>query len=228
MEIIAFMLGLTGSLHCLGMCGPLAMVLPGGNARWPTLLGGRLLYNGGRIATYTVLGGLSGLFGHLLSMAFLQRGLSLIAGGMIIASLLWMFFHRTKENQPVVQWVQNKVAGLLHNRRTFTLLPIGLLNGLLPCGLVYLALTMSIVQGSATRAMLFMFYFGLGTLPMMLAASLGIQLLPSRQQQRWNRVLPFVMLASGVLLLLRGMSLGIPYISPDLEAGICCHGIIDH
>lgn len=103
---------------------------------------------------------------------------------------------------------------------------LGLLNGLLPCGLVYVALAGAVSQGSLLAGSGYMLVFGLGTLPMMLAVSLSGKLLPPALRLKLNGAIPVGICLLAGLLILRGMSLGIPYVSPDLAAanpGCCAH-----
>ena len=110
-----------------------------------------------------------------------------------------------------------------------TLLLFGLLNGLLPCGLVYAALAGAAATGGPLGGALFMAAFGLGTIPAMLAVSLAGRLITAPWRARFQRAVPVAMAVLAVLFIVRGLSLGIPYLSPDLSpeavAGgrSCCH-----
>ncbi|MCC5844692.1 MAG: sulfite exporter TauE/SafE family protein [Verrucomicrobia bacterium] len=222
----ALILGLAGSLHCLGMCGPLALALPAG--REATHLQralGRLAYNLGRACTYALMGIFAGLLGHVLQLGGVQRWVSILLGILLIATLLFSSHH-------MPEWVLNtfyrpvqKGLGKLLKRRGATgLFQIGLLNGLLPCGLVYAALAGASLQEGPLRGAAYMFIFGLGTLPMMFALSMGgLSLRTPRFKPVLQYLVPALTLTAGVLLILRGLSLGIPYISPDLSVGCCSH-----
>ncbi len=222
----AFTLGLAGSLHCLGMCGPLALALPAPRdaSRLDRALG-RLLYNLGRTATYAFMGLFAGLLGHVLQLGGLQQTVTIALGILLIATL----FLNTRH---MPDWVLNRfyrpvqrgLGKLLQRRGKLGLFQVGLLNGLLPCGLVYAALAGAALQPGALRGALYMALFGLGTVPMMFAISMGgLTLRSTRFKPVLQYLVPALTLTAGVLLILRGLSLGIPYISPDLSIpGSCC------
>ena len=218
----ALMLGLAGSLHCVGMCGPLALALPRPPGR---LLGGRLLYNLGRTVTYAAMGVVFGLLGQTLLVAGWQRGLSIAAGLLILVYLLstWLGRGRWSLESTALRFiapVQKALGRLLQRSSLGGLFTIGLLNGLLPCGLVYVALAGAAATGSAGQGALFMTLFGLGTVPMMLAVSLVGPSLYGRFRGRFQRVVPAALGIMALLLILRGLELGIPYISPNLTAQV--------
>jgi sulfite exporter TauE/SafE len=219
----AFILGLVGSLHCAGMCGPLALALPhlpGGSVGF---VPGRVAYNIGRILTYCFLGLASGLAGKTVLLAGLERSLSI---GLGIALLVGMVVSRKLVVSPsrVVGRLKSRMAGLLHRRSFTSLCLLGLLNGLLPCGLVYVACAGAASTGNIPRATQYMAAFGAGTLPMMLAISMSGKLVPFSLRVRLARVIPVSVFLLAALLILRGMSLGIPYFSPDLAGrSACCH-----
>jgi uncharacterized protein len=220
----AFILGFVGSLHCAGMCGPLALALPvAGNTRSAFVLG-RVLYNLGRVLTYCVIGAVFGLVGQSLALAGFQKWVSLIAGAVILIGLAAST--RVGLGLPItksVVWLKSSVGRLLHQRTFGALFLLGTLNGLLPCGLVYVAATAAAATGSLRMGIFSMAMFGLGTLPMMLGLGLAGRRLQGVFSFRLQKLVPISLAVLGVLLVLRGMELGIPYISPVLTAGACPH-----
>ena len=224
----AFVVGLVGSLHCAGMCGPLALALPhpgGGSVRFLT---GRLAYNGGRLLTYIALGGLAGTIGQSLRLAGVQRWLSIALGISLLAGLL--LARRMGAWIPVtvlVGGLKTRMAGLLSQPTLGAQTVLGMLNGLLPCGLVYVACAGAAATGHFARGAAYMAVFGLGTVPLMLAIGLSGALIPLSLRLRLRKAIPVAISLLGVLLILRGMSLGIPYVSPHLDAtgsvASCCH-----
>jgi hypothetical protein len=224
----AFLLGFVGSAHCAGMCGPLALALPPtGNTR-ALFLAGRVAYNFGRIVTYALLGALFGLLGQTFAIAGLQRWVSLVAGAVILTGLV--LSPQLGSGVPVargVGWLKAALGTLLRRRALGSLFGIGLLNGLLPCGLVYAACAGATASGNITTGIEYMILFGLGTLPMMLAFSIVGQKLHLVFRFKLQRLIPASLAIVGTLLLLRGMALGIPYLSPNLpaqpSAAHCCH-----
>ncbi len=228
----ALLLGLLGSLHCLGMCGPLALALPGQSAARGRFVTGRIIYNSGRVITYTCMGIFSGLVGAVVRWAGWQQGLSIAVGvGILVAMFLgyrllrqpWAWLGRLQ-----APWAKLKIAlaARMKNPSLPSLFGIGLLNGLLPCGLVYVALAAAATTGSTPQAMLYMAFFGLGTFPMMLAATLFAPIVQATFRIRMQRAIPVALATLAALFILRGLSLGIPYISPDLssETPACCSG----
>lgn len=222
----AFLLGLVGSAHCAGMCGPLALALPAtGNTR-ALFLAGRLAYNAGRIVTYAAIGAVFGLLGQSLTLAGLQRWVSL---GIGVALLIGMLASsRFANGLPVVNavgWLKTALGRLLQRRSLGAVFALGLLNGLLPCGLVYVAAATAAATGHFLSGLEAMVVFGLGTVPIMLAISLAGPKLQFALRLKLQRAVPFALTTVAVLMILRGLSLGIPYLSPDLTGGPCaaCH-----
>lgn len=220
----AFMLGLAGSLHCAGMCGPLTLALPATGSGPVGFITGRLAYNFGRITTYTALGVVIGWLGRSLALAGVQRWVSMAAGIAIIAGLV--LSHRASGaglTAAAVRQLKNALGTVLRKRSISSLWTLGLLNGLLPCGMVYAAAAGAMATGGWLSGISYMALFGLGTLPVMLGISLSGTAIPVAMRLRLQQLVPISAAVVGVLLILRGMSLGIPYISPDLASGTCAH-----
>lgn len=223
----AFILGLAGSLHCAGMCGPLALALPGRQAGGAGFLLSRVAYNLGRIVTYCCLGVLFGLLGQGLLLAGIQRWVSLALG---IALLAGLFSSRKlavwAPATTLVEASKARMSALLRRRSLATLGLLGLLNGLLPCGLVYVACAGAVATGGTLAGAHYMAAFGAGTVPMMLALSLSGRLVPVSLRLQLRRLVPVSVFLIAALLILRGMALGIPYVSPSpysATGAACCH-----
>jgi hypothetical protein len=214
----AFALGLAGSLHCAGMCGALALALPAPNRRLPAFFVGRLAYNGGRIVTYCCLGLVFGLVGQVFAIAGFQQTMSIALG---VALLVGLFLSpRLVRWSPVTRLVaalKARMSGLLRQRSLTALTVLGLLNGLLPCGLVYVACAGATATGNLLQGAEYMALFGAGTVPMMLGISLSGSLVPLRIRLKLIKTVPVAVGLLAALLILRGMSLGIPYVSPNLS-----------
>ena len=169
----AFTIGLFGSLHCIGMCGPIALAIPmQGKSRWH-LVSNALLYNVGRAITYGILGLLIGIIGEGIYFAGLQKWLSILTGiGILMALLFSINLEQKIINLPYFNqlflWLKSSLGKIIKRPSKISILTTGLLNGLLPCGLVYLALASALSLGVIWQSALFMFSFGLGTLPLML------------------------------------------------------------
>lgn len=202
------------------MCGALALLVPVAGPTKSDRVLSRIIYNAGRLLTYTVLGALFGLFGRAFAIAGLQRWLSIGAGMLII--LVLVLSMRPMVSAPLMRsvgWVRSKFGMLLRKRTLGSIGGLGALNGLLPCGLVYVACAGSASTGDAFSGMEYMFVFGLGTVPMLLAIGIGGASL-NLTSLRLKRVVPIVAVVAGVLLIFRGLALGIPYVSPA-AAGQC-------
>ena len=224
----AFILGLVGSLHCLGMCGPLLLAVPGGAGTSAKFLIGRLVYHLGRISVYALLGAVFGIIGQTFALAGWQRWVSIIAGCVILIGLLASTrFGLSTPAFKVVQKLKSHFASLLMRRDLSSQFFLGTLNGLLPCGLVYVACAGAVATGHILSGVGFMAAFGVGTLPMLLSVSFIGKKLSFNHRQKLQKLIPASIALVGVLLILRGMDLGIPYISPALahshEAQASCH-----
>lgn len=215
----AFIMGLAGSLHCVGMCGPLALSLPVSHNNNLSRIAGGLIYNSGRIISYASLGLLFGSIGNLIIATQWQSKLSIALGIIILIYLLVpkKYFHFTSTNsfsKPFLL-LRQQLGKLFQSKKLSSQFFIGVLNGLLPCGLVYLALSSSVISASTINGGLFMLFFGLGTFPMMFATALMGNYLHQSIRQKINKAVPALLFFMAVLLILRGMNLGIPFISPE-------------
>ncbi len=226
MEIwTAFILGLVGSLHCAGMCGPLALAMPSTGDSRVQYFAGRLSYNLGRLVTYCVLGIVFGVVGRTLLLAGVQRWVSIVLGLALLAGLLGSrelaLWHPATR---LVQSIKLHMSSLLRHRSLRSLAFLGLLNGFLPCGLVYVACAGAVATGGVLPGTQYMAAFGVGTIPLMLAIGLSGKLIPTPVRLQLRKAIPVSVFLLSLLLILRGMSLGIPYLSPDLASGAsCCH-----
>lgn len=225
----ALAMGFIGSFHCIGMCGPLALSLPvqhlSGWRRWL----GILLYNLGRITTYASLGLLLGLISTQFTFFGWQQKISIALGIAMIGYLLYRLIpgKGTGGNMLQLPWQQTivKMLGRLYGyKKLHTLFLIGVLNGLLPCGMVYMALTASFALGGHTEGAIFMAAFGAGTLPAMAGIGYLGSIISINLRNKIRRAGPYLAGFMGLLLILRGLNLGIPYLSPEIKAQkvSCC------
>lgn len=217
----ALIIGLIGSFHCTGMCGPLALALPLKQDSWTTRTGSALIYNGGRILTYALLGALFGFLGFGLAFWGLQRWISIGIGVIMVSSVFFPVIFRTLHIEATIGgWLAGFKSrfGRLFAFRTYTaVLLIGLFNGFLPCGLVYLALAGAVVSTGPLAGATYMLVFGLGTLPAMMAISLAGNFASLTFRTTMRKLIPVVIVIVGTLFILRGLNLGIPYVSPKVE-----------
>jgi sulfite exporter TauE/SafE len=218
------------------MCGPIVVALPLKKHNILSKITGTVLYNSGRVFTYSVLGILFGLLGRGIHMAGFQQWTSILLGTAMIVSVLFPFVFREKITigglfKGFAARLILRLKKLFTDRSYFSLLMIGLLNGLLPCGLVYVAIAGAINSGDVISGAIFMMLFGFGTIPLLMVATLASDAIGQRIRFKMQRVVPYFVFMLGVLFILRGMSLGIPYISPTseklapkmtIEKGSCC------
>ena len=221
--IAAFLTGLIGSLHCLGMCGPIALALPGTEKKGFKYFLGRFLYNIGRLVSYSILGGLVAMLGVAAAMFDAQRWFSLVLGVVLILLAMreygWLG-QKIKNSDNFLNRTWRRMMGsMMKLKGPWGLFSIGLMNGLLPCGLVYAGLFLAANSESAWMGMAKMAIFGLGTLPLMLTVSWSGKWLTGWLRKRGRLVMPVLMAGLGFIFILRGMALGIPYMSPKLEKG---------
>lgn len=217
-----FTIGIFGSLHCLGMCGPLVMAIPHiSDTKAGVALDG-VIYNFGRTLSYTSMGVVLGLLGVSAKFAGIQNILSIVVGILLLLSLViprkyYSFVNDKKRINKFVIRLKSQFRSLIEKRSKFSLLFLGILNGFLPCGLVYVALAGSLALGDLLSSALYMFAFGLGTIPLLAVVYFSKDLISSKLRVRFNRAVPYAIGVVAILLILRGMNLGIPFISPELH-----------
>lgn len=219
----AFILGLVTSLHCVGMCGPIALSLGLSPQQAIGFYAKNITYQFGRITTYSLFGLVVGIFGVGVQLAISQQYISIFVGIAMMAMVLLpkniSIIAKTRNPFSRILLQAKLALGKLLGKSNYkSLYTIGLLNGLLPCGPVYVALTAAIASKTVIGSIFFMFLYGLGTLPLMfLTVILGNAI----NQEYRNKILkfyPVLLFVLGLLFVLRGMELGIPYISPSENA----------
>lgn len=219
--IAAFMMGLLGSFHCVGMCGPLALSLPLKNDGVWSKFSGALLYNAGRVVTYAAFGLVFGSIGKSLAFFGYQQLLSILLGIAIIFFVVrpkrFAAFNNNNFVLKMLEKIRLSLGNLFLQENNSSLFSIGLLNGLLPCGLVYMAAAGALAIGDLKSSVAFMVFFGLGTLPMMWSIAFFGNYISIGNRQTIRKAYPYIMMMMACLLILRGMGLGIPYVSPAME-----------
>jgi len=215
----AFLLGLAGSLHCAVMCGPLVLALAAARRGCGNPALNTLIYHGGRILLYVALGAVSGLAGAALAFAGLQRWISIAAGLTILLTIFVPAERLFGVSPALISLVKSRFSKLLRSPRLAAVALLGALNGLLPCGLVYVACAVAAASGGVAQGALTMLAFGLGSSPMLLSIAFAGRKISPSNPLRLRRVVLACSIAAGILLTMRGLSLGIPYLSPDLSHG---------
>jgi len=228
MFLAAFSVGIVGSFHCVGMCGPIALALP--IHRYSSLQKSIavLLYNLGRALTYFSLGIIFGILGQSFSLFKVQQYTSIFAGVFILYVLIFSNtgFAQSSWFSKLSLRIKNKLGTLLKAEKTpYTFLPIGIVNGFLPCGLVYVAIAGAVSTNNIVWSAWYMFAFGLGTMPIMALTMIFGKYISDSLRLKINQITPYLIGLMAILLIVRGLNLGIPYLSPKHEAGhmSCCH-----
>lgn len=216
---LAFFIGLFGSVHCVGMCGPLAFAVPVMRQGWYNLVFDKFIYQLGRTLSYMLLGLIIGAIGRQIWLAGLQQIISLLSGVLILIAAFSRLFRFSILNNKSSFLLKpfNRLFGYALKHKANHLI-IGVINGFLPCGFVYLALAGALNTGSIPKAVNYMFWFGSGTLPLMFIAAVSTGFAGPMVRNRINKVIPYLMLCLGFWFILRGMELNIPYLSPAKAA----------
>ena len=220
MLLTAFFFGLISSFHCIGMCGPIAMMLPVDRNNQAKKTSQIITYHLGRLSAYAAIGLVFGLLGKGLFLAGIQQKLSIFIGvAMIIVILIpEKVFAQYNFSKPVfklISKIKTTLGSQFKNKSYKSLFTIGLLNGFLPCGMVYVALFGAIAMQSESLGVLYMILFGLGTVPMMSSVVYLNSFLTIPVRNKIQKFIPYVAVVIGILFIFRGLGLGIPYLSPS-------------
>ncbi len=218
----AFALGIFSSLHCIGMCGPIALATPVIQKNFFTEILSRFMYNIGRAISYVTIGFVAGSIGSIFYFGGIQQWVSIISG---IIILLWVLIPTTNpENWKVIRElsfirsIKNKIGALFKNKSYSSILFIGILNGFLPCGMVYMAVIGALTASTYFEGGLYMLFFALGTWPLMFILTSTWQIIDQKFRLKTRKLLPYLVGIIGIMLIVRGAGLGIPYLSPILKA----------
>jgi sulfite exporter TauE/SafE len=229
----ALLFGLIASLHCVGMCGPIAMMLPldrNNEAKKVTQI---LTYHIGKLSAYGILGLVFGLLGRSFYLAGMQQQLSIIVGILMIMVAVvpdkeFAKYNFSKPIYRIITKVKSSLGKQFRSKSYQSLFTIGLLNGFLPCGMVYVAIFGAIAMQSISMGILYMLLFGLGTIPFLTAVIYVSNLLSFSFRGTLQKMIPLVAVLIGMLFIVRGLGLDIPYLSPSnlslfVQAETNCH-----
>lgn len=229
----ALIFGLISSLHCIGMCGPIAMMLPVDRSNPAKKVVQIMLYHIGRLSAYATLGLVFGILGKGFYMAGIQQSISIMVGIFMITiavvpERIFMKYNFSKPVYKVISNVKSSLGNQFKRKSPDALFTIGLLNGFLPCGLVYAALFGAIAMQNVTLSVTYMLLYGLGTIPMMSAVVYISNILSTPIRSKMQKMIPIVTVIIGTLFILRGLGLDIAYISPSnlslfVQANANCH-----
>lgn len=221
--ISALALGFASGFHCIGMCGPIALSLGLTKSQAINYYLQNLTYQFGRIVSYSFLGAVLGIVGQGFEMAGFQKYLTVLVGVLLILMAVFSFGGKDFASKipfltHILFSVKKNLGQLLQKADYKSRFLTGILNGFLPCGMVYMALTASLAAGGIWQSASFMALFGLGTLPFMFAVVLIGNLMTQAFRIKVLKIIPFIMIVLGGLFVVRGLELGIPYLSPKAEA----------
>lgn len=227
---VALLMGLTGSLHCAGMCGPIMLFLP-----FHHFTGGRKvlamgLYHLARITVYALMAFIVYSFRDAFNPV-LQQYISIGLGSLFLFAGIVSFIpmnNRIHIKLPWTDFVKQHLGRFIGSPALSSIAMSGLLNGLLPCGLVYMMLSATLVLHTPLEAVMFAYLFGMGTLPILIAIVFFKSKLNFNKGMAFKKLTPLIVFSFGCLFLLRGLNLGIPYLSPKVqvtkgEIHSCCH-----
>lgn len=225
MYYLAFITGLVSSIHCVGMCGPIALALPIGRYntfdKWRALI----FYHVGRLLVYSIIGSMIGSLGMGLALWKWQQYISIFSGCILILYVLGNSFSHFKATF-LQKYITLTIGKSLKPNTVFGFFKLGFLNGLLPCGVVYVAAFAALAMATPLASAVYMFNFGLGTVPAMLAVSFGLNTLPMPLRLKFSKIAPIFTVFVAMVLIVRGLNLGIPYLSPqsnlDGKTPVCC------
>ena len=215
----AFIFGLISSLHCIGMCGPIALMIPVDRTN-PTKKAIQIItYHLGRLSAYACIGFIFGLVGKGFFLAGIQQRLSIFIGVAMIITILTpervlANYNFSKPVYRLISKIKSSLGKQFKNKSYKSLFTIGLLNGFLPCGMVYVALFGAIAMQNVPFGILYMLLFGIGTIPMMSSVTYLNSIMTVSFRNKIQKLIPYVGVVIGVLFILRGLGLGIPYVSP--------------
>lgn len=225
--VLGFSLGLVSSLHCVGMCGPLILSIPAPKFTIHNFLYNKSIYNPiayniGRILTYVFIGIVIGLFGELVKITFLHQQISIFAGGLMLLTGVATKFEanniiKSKFINKIFSILKAQISSLLKTQNTSKMFLLGILNGFLPCGMVYMAILSSLAWGNINSTIIYVASFGLGTSPLLISLFFFSGFLSNKLRLKSQKIIPIITIMIGLIVVFRGMGLGIPYLSPDLD-----------
>src|SRR5690606_5398854 len=221
--VSALILGLGSGFHCIGMCGPIALSMGLTKQQALNFHLQNTTYNLGRIVTYAFLGAILGIVGEGFNVAGIQQYLTVGVGILLIVMALFSF--GGKDFASKIPFLSKFLLSIKINLGKYLQKPgyssrfiTGILNGFLPCGMVYIALTASLAAGAVWQGAAFMALFGLGTFPFMFAVVFFGNMMNTAFRIKVLKIIPVMMIILGGLFVLRGLELGIPLVSPKKEA----------
>ncbi len=202
--------GMLGSAHCLGMCGPFALAIGSAAPAWQVNLRRQLIYSGGRIFTYAVLGVAAAFVGMKATRSLAGWGnasavLAILAGLLLIVQGLWSAGILPKRGVGAGGCPgASQFRALLGGKGSLDVFLAGLFTGLLPCGLLYGMLALAASTSDLAQGLITMVAFGTGTVPAMVMAGVGGSLLGMATRRRINTIAAWCLVLTGMISIARG------------------------
>ncbi|MFN0202299.1 MAG: sulfite exporter TauE/SafE family protein [Bacteroidia bacterium] len=228
---MSFSLGLMGSLHCVGMCGPIVLTMNLSNKKYT--FSHHAAYHVGKLITYMLLGMMMGLLGEGIFALGWQQPFSVIIGVFMLLSLVFpVFIRKYFPANSLYSRIKSffPMARLLTEGTISARFLLGFVNGFLPCGLLYSALALSATANTSLGGGIQMLAFGVATIPALWAVGWFGQKITPSLRQKFTNLVPYTLGIMAIFLILRGSNLGIPYLSPEMNLhngkvmyGNCCH-----
>jgi sulfite exporter TauE/SafE len=220
--ISGFLLGFLGSMHCVGMCGPIVLAMPFKSKKPYRFFIKRVLYHSGRILVYAIFGLAVGVVGDKLNFTGVQHIITIAAGvllllfGILSIAKINPLTHTPFIEKPYI-FVKKYISSFISGDGFISGFALGVLNGFLPCGFVYVALTGAVAYANVLYSPLFMIVFGLGTMPALIVVSLLPKYVNKRIAFNSQKLIPVITIVFALMIILRGMNLGIPLLSPNIS-----------
>ncbi|MFY0689222.1 MAG: sulfite exporter TauE/SafE family protein [Cyclobacteriaceae bacterium] len=203
-----FVLGMMGSVHCVGMCGPLAAAVPSKPDR-PMI--SALLFNGGRVLTYGFIGVVLGLVGFGINLMGLQSYLSVFTGILLLGALVYPQLLKGKLGRnPLAKKINLWMVARMKQLSFGSIFTLGMLNGLLPCGLIWVALAGAMETGYVETAGLYMVLFGIGNSIPLFMIKVSKDFFLKLTAWRPKRMVPYLSFGLAVFFILRGSVMMLP------------------
>lgn len=224
----AILLGLGGNLHCMGMCGPLVLAIPFGNEKGIKKILATTVYFITKALGYALLGAIIGIIGAAAKLVVWQQWISIASGILMLVMVLFPIVLQQFEKVNIsASFISSNLNKLLQSKSKWRLFAFGFLHAFLPCGLVYTALAASLAFASAIKSSLFMFTFGISSALMLWALASFKTHFSFHKSKHFAWISRSIVVLVAILLIVRGLNLGIPYISPHFdqktgEVKSCC------
>lgn len=224
--ITGFVIGLSSSFHCIGMCGPLALIAPIERKNKYTEIRDTLTYNFGRLISYSFLGFIVGVLGLSFTLLLSGQYISIIFGTLMLLFAIQVYYPFFTFQSKITDQLTIQIGRIFSKLKSYNLaypaVLFGIINGFLPCAMVYFGLLNAMSSHNNLISIYAMIAFGIGTMPAMLALGF-IKQKKIISKLYFKKAVPFLLIIAALLTILRGLGLGIPLISPSITDSNSSH-----